>query len=124
MEEYQNDSTGSDSGDSRKVNQAEQGALKKIKKWSVRPAPFFSFPESVLRQQFRNTRFNHGYTLQLNIPFRKDELLPTQTNTLTHIPETPKITDTSDTSMEFEESDHWKNGGSKANQSNKNNNCN
>ena len=29
MEEYQNDSTGSDCGDSRKVNQAEQGALKK-----------------------------------------------------------------------------------------------
>ena len=119
MEEYQNDSTGSDSGDSRKVNQAEQGALKKIKKSSVRPAPFFSFPESVLRQQFRNTRFNHGYTLQLNIPFRKDELLPTQTNTLTHIPQTPKITDTS---MGFGESNHWKNEGSKANQSNKNNN--
>ena len=41
---------------------------------------------SVLSQLVWNAIFNHGYTPQLKISFRKGNVLPTQTNTLTHTP--------------------------------------
>ena len=81
--------------------------------------PPFLFPQSVLSQQFRNTNFNHGYTPQLNIPFTKGNVPPTQTNTLIHTPRTPKITNAC---MGCRETGHWKKWCPKANQSNKNDN--
>ena len=95
IEEYQNDSAASDSDNSQKIRQAEESALRKQKtKSSVCPKPSFSFHQSVLSQQFLNASFNHEYTPQLNIPFRKDNVRPTQTNTFIQTPRTPKIIDT------------------------------
>ena len=60
----------------------------------VCPKPSLSFPKSVLSQQFWNGSFNHGHTQQLNILFRMGNVTSIQTNTITHTPQTPKITDT------------------------------
>ena len=81
IEEYQNDSAVNNSDDSHKIRQVEQRALRKQKtKSSVCPKSY-SFLQSVLSLQFQNASFNHRYTPNLNIPFRKDNVPPTQTNT-------------------------------------------
>ena len=89
--------------------------LSKSKKQNLQ----FSFPQSVLSQQFWNASFNHGYTPQHNITFRKGKMPPTQTITLILTPQTPKITDNC---MGSRETGHWKKQCRKASQSNKNEN--
>ena len=83
IEEYQNDSAASDSD--RNSSSRTRSSPKTIKtKSSVCSKPSFSFPQCALSQQFRNANFNHGYTPQLNISFRKVNVTPTQTNTHPH----------------------------------------
>ena len=85
IEEYQNDSAANDSENLRKICLSKQRALREQKPKSlVHPKPSFSFPESVVSQHFCNASFIHGYTLQLNIQFRRGNVWLIQPNTHSH----------------------------------------